>query len=162
MPVHLRIRAGIAMLVLAALACNVPDSALTSTPDADATALAATLSVIQTTVAAPTHTPTRTPTPVPGLQKTTVIVASLCWLGPGPAYEVSSAIGVGQEVDLIGRDINGDWWIIRGPIYHDPCWVLKNTLRIDPSFNLAALPIVSPPPTPTPTPTNTPTPTPTP
>ncbi len=162
MPAHKRIQAGIAMLVLAALACNVPDSELTPTPDADATALAATLSVIQTTVAAPTDTPTSTPTSLPESQKTTVIVASLCWLGPGPAYEVSSAIGVGQVVDLLGRDINGKWWIIRGPIYHDPCWVMKETLRIDPSINVAGLPIISPPPTPTPTPTDTPTPTPTP
>jgi hypothetical protein len=162
MHLHMKIRAGIAALVLAALACNVPDSALTPTPDAHATALAATLSVIQTTVAAPSATPTYTPTPLPESQKTTVIVASLCWLGPGPAYEVSSAIGVGQVVDLLGRDASGNWWIIRGPIYHDPCWVMKNTLRIDPSINVAALPIISPPPTPTPTPTNTPTPTPTP
>jgi hypothetical protein len=98
--------------------------------------------------------------PLPEIQRPTVITATLCWLGPGPAYEVSSAVGVGIKVDLIGRDLSGDWWIIRGPIYHDACWVMHDTLRIDPSFNTSGLQIYSAPPTPTPTPTNTPTPTP--
>lgn len=155
-----RLTAAILMLALAALACNIPEN--TPTPNAQATALAATLAALQTTEAAPTLTPSATPTfiPLPEVQRPTVIVATLCWLGPGPAYEVSSSVGVGQKVDLIGRDVDGNWWIIRGPIYHDPCWVMRNTLRVDPSFNVAGLPYFSPPPTPTPTPTNTPTPTP--
>jgi hypothetical protein len=161
---HTRLAAAVSVLLLAALACNLPQG--TGTPALDATALAGTLSVIQTTMAAATATPvpSRTPTPtfLPAAQRPTVVIATLCWLGPGPVYEVSSAVKVGQIVDLLGRDLNGDWWIIRGPIYHDPCWVMRDTLRIDPSFNTASLPIFSAPPTPTPTPTDTPTPTPTP
>jgi hypothetical protein len=124
-------------------------------------------------MAAPTSTPTPTEersagtrTPLPtfpsSTQRPTVVTATLCWLGPGAAYEVSSSVSVGLQVDLLGRDLTGDWWIIRGPIYHDPCWVMRDTLRIDPTFNTAGLPVYAVPPTPTPTPTETPTPTPTP
>jgi hypothetical protein len=156
--------AAAAALLLAALACNLPEG--TGTPELDATALAGTLSVVQTTMAAPTFTPTPSRTPIPtfpsSTQRPTVVIATLCWLGPGPAYEVSSSVSAGLQVDLLGRDFAGEWWIIRGPIYHDPCWVMRNTLQIDPSFNTSSLPIYTAPPTPTPTPTDTPTLTPTP
>ena len=91
-----------------------------------------------------------------------MIEATLCWRGPGPAYEVVSALKISTRVEIIGKGSISGWWIVRNPIYHDPCWVMASAIRIDPGFDLSSLPIIFPPPTPTLTPTPTPTSTPTP
>lgn len=95
-----------------------------------------------------------------GTQKPTVITSTLCWLGPGNAYEVSSSVSSGTQVDLIGKGSIAGWWIITNPIYHDPCWLMADTLQIDPSFDTSTLKIYYPPATATPTPLPTFTPTP--
>lgn len=155
-----------------AQACNLPVAG-SPTPDAQATAVAATLSALQTAaVPAPalegtatplppateTSPPTFTPTP----QNPLVLKATLCWVGPGAAYEVVSALKQNERVELLGQGSIAGWWIVKNPIYNDPCWVQAADLQLDPGMNVSGLKVYYPPPTPTYTPSNTPTFTPTP
>lgn len=172
-------RFGIAVLLILALtACNLPSSAATPAPDTAATSVAATLSSIMTfnasaptstsavtdTPTLPPPTETGTPTPIPTPQNPLVVKDALCWLGPGPVYEVVSSVKKDARVEILGRGSSGSWWIIRNPIYKDPCWLLGDVLQFDTGFNISGLKVFDPPPTPTltPRPTNTPTPTPVP
>ena len=159
-----------AMIGLAVLGCNLPSTL--ETPDASVTIVASTLSALETGVAltqtalgvVDTSTPITVPTLPAGLTPTppgpVVIKDTLCWVGPGNQFEVVSAIRAGALVELLGRGTIPGWFIVRNPIYHDPCWIQAATLQIDPGLDLSGLPYFSPPPTPTPTPTNTPTKTP--
>ncbi len=189
---HHLCRAGF-LLILALGACApFPASIqINSGVNADATLLASTISVMQLTLSAlqtpPTSPPTAivtiteipiptTPAPFlilspsptfnPNVSNSTVIQDTLCWLGPGPGYEVSSAILSGTRVTLLGWGSIGGWWVIRNPTYHDPCWMHQEDLQIDYGVNPYSLKVFYPPPTLTPTrtatPTSTRTPTPTP
>ncbi len=163
---------GIAVGVLLLLtACNLPTSQATSVPFAAETYVAATLSAIGTATASVptlepatvtmTALPTDTALPLATPQNPLVIKDSLCWQGPGPVYEVTSAVKTGTRVELLGRGSVGSWWIIRNPIYHDPCWVQADVLQIEAGYDLSGLKVFNPPPTPTFTPTPAPTKTPT-
>ncbi len=164
-------RLAIALVVpLLFSACNLPGA---PKPNSDflATSVAATLSVMQTNAVipptAPPPTDTATPTlPATGLptmiaptpQNPLVVADALCWVGPGNVYEVVSAIKKGTRVELLGRGSLAGWWVVRNPIYHDPCWIQDSYLQFDPGYNLSGLQIFYPPPTPTFTPSATPTP----
>jgi uncharacterized protein YgiM (DUF1202 family) len=133
------------------------------------TAVAGTLSALGTaavmtpTVGVETPTPviivneTATPAAAVTPQNPLVVKDSLCWIGPGTQYEVVSAVRNGQRVELLGRGSVGSWWIIRNPIYKDPCWVMADVLQFDTGYNLSGIAIFTPPATPTLTPTITPT-----
>lgn len=150
--------------VVIAGACNLPPA--TPRPaDLQATAVALTLASLGTQVVLPTQTPptllppsstqsfapteTSTPVPIGTTENPTVVMDALCWEGPGPAYEVVSAVRKGTQVVLLGRGSTGAWWVIDNPIYHDPCWVEADVLRFPTGFNLSGLKIFTPPPTPT-------------
>lgn len=158
-------------LALMLAACNIPTSEATSAPNVAATYVAATLSAIETanaslpTLEAATVTPTALPTdtalPLATPQNPLVVKDALCWQGPGAVYEVTSSVKAGTRVELLGRGSVGTWWIIRNPIYHDPCWVQTDVLQIEAGYNLSGLKVFNPPPTPTFTPTPAPTKTPT-
>jgi len=162
----------ITMFTLILGACNMPSGRVDAV-DSSRTAAAETVSAVQTgnvntqalppvtvevTTPAPTQTgfPTATATP----QNPLVINAALCWVGPGSVYEVVSALKQNERVELLGRGSIPGWWIVRNPIYNDPCWVQERYLQIDPGYDTASLKVFNPPPTPTPTftpvPTNTP------
>ena len=160
------------MLMLAVMACNLPSP--TPTLNFSATMLAATLSALQSSVsasqtslpAADSSTPIPSNTIPPQITPTQgnphVIHDALCWVGPGNVFEVVSSVKTGTQVELLGRGSLSGWYIIRNPIYHDPCWIEAANLQIDPDYNLSGLPIINPPPSPTPKPTRTPIPTDTP
>lgn len=162
------------LLALAFLgqACNLP-AAGSPTPNVQATVVAATLAALQTaavpapgleSTAAPlppateTSLPTFTPTP----QNPLVLKATLCWVGPGAVYEVVSALKQNERVELLGQGSIAGWWIVKNPIYNDPCWVQAADLQLDPGMDVSGLKVYYPPPTPTYTPSSTPTFTPTP
>jgi len=115
-----------------------------------------------TSQAAITATDTLTPaspptnTSIPGVTATAkspvVINDTLCWLGPGPGYVVSSSILTGTNVVLLGQGSIPGWWIVSDPIYHDPCWIYQQDLQIDPNYDLSNLQTFYPPYTPTPLP----------
>lgn len=156
-------------LVLILAACNIPTSQATPAPDAGVTFVVATLSAIETANASvptlepatvtPTALPAETALPPATPQNPLVVKDALCWQGPGAAYEVTSSVKTGARVELLGRGSTGAWWIIRNPIYHDPCWVEADVLQIEAGYDLSGLQVFYPPPTPTLTPTQTSTPT---
>ena len=182
-----RMLAGGMVLMLASLACGVNVSTSnTPMPDLLGTVVAQTLAAMTasasssgleagTAILSSTWFPSVSPIPSAtgiftplvvatttssGPQNSLVTGSTLCWLGPGNVYEVSSAIQKGTRVELLGRgDISG-WWVVRNPKYHDPCWLQYQYLQIDPGVNVSALPIFYTPSTPTPTPTPVPTATP--
>jgi hypothetical protein len=152
------------MLVLAALACNLPQANGTSSaPTETATPLG-----LVTETATPTVEPTDTSepqmtgtaSPAPAAQDPLVARAALCWWGPGPVYEVISSLKEGIRVKLVGRGSIPGWLLVDNPTYHVPCWVQQSYLQIEAGADLNGLPVFIPPPTPTPTftPTTTPTP----
>ena len=160
-------------LVLILGACNLPSSAPpanndnvspvlldTSTPTAAVT-VADTLTFTSVPVAVSTDTATPVPTP----QDPLVVRATLCWQGPGPVYEVVSALKKDERVKLLGRGSIAGWYVVENPTYHDPCWVAERDLQVDAGTDFTNLKIFTPPPTATPTkppPTSTPTPVPSP
>lgn len=156
-------------LALSVSSCNFP----TSEGNAEATALMSTVIAMQTEAAVPqfTSTPigtaapmaTETSVPLPPTPRSPSITRdTLCWVGPGAVYEVVSALQGGSTVELLGRGSIAGWWIVRNPIYKDPCWVRASDIQIDPAYDVSALQIYYPPPTPTFTPSITPSPTSTP
>jgi len=106
----------------------VPTSAQTPAP-----------TLIPTQASTQIITPLSTATP----QDPLVLVDTVCWVGPGPAYEVVGALRMGTRVELLGRA--DGWWIIDHPIYHTECWVMAGDLQIEPGIELPDLPIISPP-----------------
>jgi len=107
---------------------RVPTSAQTPAP-----------TLIPTQASTQIITPLSTATP----QDPLVLVDTVCWVGPGPAYEVVGALRMGTRVELLGRA--DGWWIIDHPIYHTECWVMAGDLQIEPGIELPDLPIISPP-----------------
>jgi len=174
--IHASARAGILItgLLLILLACNLPSAATPTTVNLQETFVSGTLSALGTQAAASAPvaessatsaipaSETRTPLPAATPQNPLVAKAALCWQGPGPVYEVVSAVKQGERVVLLGRGSTNGWWVIDNPIYHDPCWVMADVLQFDTGYNLSGLKVFNPPPTPTPTRTNTPVPTKTP
>jgi hypothetical protein len=155
------------LLIAAVLACNIKPATGANPSPTRAPTNTATDTFTPTDIATDTFTPiapalntstdTTTPSPLP-IQTSSlpgnalVANSALCWLGPGKAYDVSSSIGGGTRVDLLGRSPIDGWWIIRNPRYHDPCWIEAIYLQIDTGVNVLALPIYQIPPTSTPTP----------
>ncbi|MFL7871953.1 MAG: hypothetical protein AB8I58_24200 [Anaerolineales bacterium] len=157
------------VLCLLATACNLPSTTNTPTPETQPEVPVQSPSETPTPdlVLAPfTDTPLPTETPLPSATPTPgnplVLRATLCWVGPGAQYDVVSALKEGERVELIGKGSIPDWWIVRNPIYKDPCWVQAQDLQIEPGYNISGLETYYPPPTPTFTPSLTPTATPTP
>jgi hypothetical protein len=101
-----------------------------------------------------TPAPTNTLLPLPSGAPESPLVTSdtLCWRGPGPQYEVISSVKQGTAVSLLGRGVIAGWFVIRNPIYGDPCWIQANVLQIPSSVDVSALPVYNPPWTPTVTP----------
>lgn len=181
-----RIRFAGILLLLAALACDIPVASTTPDPDSINTAVAQTMnaSFIQT-ISAITHTPTialsptntstptvtYTPTSTPTATATvtalftatppvpliSVSVATNCRTGPGKIYGYEGALLVGETAEVLARDPTGNYWYIRNPdSAGDLCWLWGNYATI--VGNVTHLPIYTPPPTPTPTFTPTPSP----
>ena len=155
------------VLILTVLACNIPQAVATSsaptettTPTVDGIVLeTATFTLEATSTSAPIMI--ETASPVSAGQDPLVTRASLCWWGPGSAYDVISSLKEGVRVKLVGRGSIPGWLLVDNPTYHVPCWVQQSYLQIEPGTNLDALPVFIPPPTSTPTITLTPTITPT-
>ena len=165
-----RIIPAILVLIMAILACNMPQTGGTSSVPTETVTLTVggiaaateTLTPLPTFTSAPQMT--ETASPAPAAQDPTVSRAALCWWGPGPVYEVISSLKEGISVKLVGRGSVPGWLLVDNPTYHVPCWVQETYLQIDPLTDFAVLPIFTPPPTPTPSrvPTKTLTPSPTP
>lgn len=166
----------VAVLTIAALACNVPISAApTVDPGANLTAAAQTIAaVVNQTLAPPTQggqqpppaetaTPSATASPTITLSPTiaftntnaaitlSVTVDTNCRVGPGKVYDYIGGLYIGQTAEVYGRNSANNYWYIRLP--ENPnlfCWVTGQYATV--TGNFAALPVFTPPPTPTPKP----------
>ncbi len=127
--------------------------------EAQALTSQAAITATDTLASASSPTNTNTSSAIATVKSPLVISDSLCWLGPGPGYVVSSSILTGTSVVLLGQGSIPGWWIVSDPIYHDPCWIYQQDLQIDPNYDLSNLQTFYPPSTPTPTITLTPIPT---
>lgn len=151
----------IILAAFALLGCNLPIA--TATPNSTENVLAGTLAALQTRavmtataqdIAGSTETPlppTLAKGQTSGSQNPVTVTDTLCWAGPGSQFEVVSAILKGTSVQLLGKATIPGWFIVRNPIYFDPCWIQASALQIDPTLDLSGLPLFNPPSTPTPT-----------
>lgn len=160
------------VLILAALACNMPATAPTPTPDAEDAANATLTSVALTQEAGqiptplqPEDTPTITLTPTitqtgtPTVPMVSVSVNTNCRTGPGVVYDYLTALLVGEKAQVVGKytSLSPTYWIIKkGSI---TCWLYGQYATVE--GDTSNLPEMAPPPSPTPVPTDTPTATPT-
>jgi len=168
------------ILVLLALACNLPASQQVAPPatspggNADIigtqTALALTQAALESNpnpnpntpqesspeaTGTATSTPTITPTGTPTTPMVSVSVGTNCRTGPGIAYEYLTALLVGEKAEVVGKytSVSPPYWIIKkGSI---TCWLWGEYATVE--GNVAGLSEMIPPPSPTPTYTATPT-----
>jgi hypothetical protein len=82
---------------------------------------------------------------------TVIINDTLCWQGPGPRYETTSAIFKGTLVQVLGRSLTPGWYIVLNPVYHNACWVQASDVQLDPTIDVNALRVYSMPNASTPT-----------
>ncbi len=166
-----RILAGCVAVLLVSLACGINVDLGQSSPTkipvgtlvaqtitaqaqsaADTATSAAAETVSSSTPVTGTQTPasiaTATITSTP--QPTTVMHDTLCYAGPGDAYEVVSTIKQGTQVTLLGVGALTGWLVLQNPVYGDPCWALSKDVTVDPSVDISTLTIYPVPPTPTP------------
>ncbi len=95
-----------------------------------------------------------TVTPTPSNSTPTVVEDTLCWKGPGSHFDVVSALTVGTEVEILGRGVEGDWWVIDNPRYPGVrCWAPGEAIEVEPNYEYPSTLFEIPPlPTPSPTP----------
>ncbi len=78
---------------------------------------------------------TVTPSPTEQPSQPTVNRDTLCWKGPGPDYDTISSLLVGTVVEILGRGVEGDWWVIDNPRYPGAaCWTPGKDIKVDPDF----------------------------
>jgi hypothetical protein len=98
-----------------------------------------------------TSTPTLVSTSTPSIPLISVTVPTNCRVGPGKVYDRVGALLVGQVAEVVGRDLNGNYWYIRNPSSSNGyCWLWGEYATV--TGNFAVLPVFTPPPTPTPMP----------
>jgi len=151
------------ILVVTALACNLPSAqtALTPTPigvdvNATFTSIAFTQgsgSIPTPLLPADTPTITLTPTiPQTGTPTTPVVSVSIdtnCRTGPGVVYDYLTGLLVGEKAEVVGKytSVSPTYWIIKkGSI---TCWLWGRYATVE--GNTSTLPEMIPPPSPTPT-----------
>jgi hypothetical protein len=97
-----------------------------------------------------TQTPAFTETPIPEPTRgkpprrpwTTQFTG--CWTGPGSSHTLISNINPREYVEIIGMGSVEGWLVIRNPYFHNPCWVLKEHVNVDPNLDLSIFPVMTP------------------
>lgn len=97
----------------------------------------------------PATQPVEPPTPQPpAALMLTANVETRCRQGPSQAFNTISFIRVGQQAEIIGRNPENTWWLIRDPQgKFGNCWVWGETTQ--PLGDASGVPVVQPPPLPT-------------
>ena len=104
----------------------------------------------------PTLTPTEDPTPTPTIPATAtpsvpmveVSVATNCRTGPAKIYDWVSVLDVGKPAEVVARNANSTYWVIKNPGGAGTCWLWSNYATV--TGPTAGLPVWEAPPTPTP------------
>jgi hypothetical protein len=103
----------------------------------------------ETQVSTATLTATITLTPTLSTPMVSVSVDTNCRIGPGEIYDYIGALLVGEQAEVVGQSMDGQYWIIKNPDASGECWLWGNYATV--AGPVAALPKYTPPPTPTPT-----------
>jgi len=161
--------AGVSVLLLATLACNLQagaQSAVSTPPEPGNVQL----SVMQTLTAIAISNPPQQPIPAftasaslapsPGPSPTstlTLVTVSLdtnCRSGPGKVYDHLGALLAGEQTEVVGWDGVGEYWYVRNPDQPGGfCWLWGQYATVTGDWQ--SLPQVTPPHTPAPTLTQT-------
>ena len=80
-----------------------------------------------------------------------VLEATLCWVGPGPAYDTVSSLQTGTQVEILGTGEGGGYIVVNHPTYNLPCWVKEDDIDPD-GFDLSTAKVHARPLLPTSTP----------
>lgn len=157
----------LSMAALSLCACGQASVDVTATESADSTgtasALQATLSGVETQIAAshPTQTipPTATQTPAPSVTPAPTVTTSPahisvsentnCRSGPASTFEFLGVLSVGEQTEIVARSEIPDYWYVVNP--DDPtsfCWLWGEYAVVDGEVD--NLPVLTPQPTPTP------------
>jgi len=134
------------VLLLAALACNLPSNVpATQTPANTETPSAPTNTPIPTLTLIPSETPLPTLTPTPTVPIAWPLDKGVnCRLGPSTNWISISALLVGQTATIQGKNEDATWWYVT--TVNDPgkpCWV-SGSVTVT-AGNLANLPVINPP-----------------
>lgn len=73
--------------------------------------------------ATPTPTALPTPTAVPQIPSITFTKNAFCRKGPGTAYFDLTAFEAGKTTDIVGKNEQGNWWLVQVPGGQQRCWV---------------------------------------
>lgn len=92
-------------------------------------------------------TPTREP--VASATPRLVLAAPLnqpvnCRYGPSTAYAVVGGLELGQQAEIVGKNVDVTWWVVKNP--NDPstqCWLAADLIAV--TGNAEALPVVAAP-----------------
>jgi uncharacterized protein YgiM (DUF1202 family) len=134
------------VLLMAALACNMPSAAgpLQSDPGTGNSGPGSSNPVVTET---PSLTPTVTLTPTSSAPQVTVTSATNCRTGPSTAYDLIYTMQPGQVATLVGKYTPLNYWIINMPA-GGTCWLWGQYAVV--TGSAASLPDFAPPATPTP------------
>jgi SH3-like domain-containing protein len=110
------------------LACNLPTAASQLSPSETPLSPTETQPAVpptETSLPVPTDTPTITPTPTPSVPMVTTKDKSVnCRFGPGQEYvPIGSGLAVGASTQILGKSIDGGWWLVQNPSGGNNCWV---------------------------------------
>jgi hypothetical protein len=97
----------------------------------------------------PPPTPTPTPTPAPTKVTLDVSVDTNCRSGPGKKYKIITILRIGTTAEVVGRNLDQTYWVIKNPSGSGNCWVWG--YYADVTGSITNVPILDNPPTPTPT-----------
>jgi hypothetical protein len=140
------------IIVFVLTACHLPNQTeatplphpITATPTIASST--PTLIPIETLLAQATPTFIPTDTPTPRLALASVINQPVnCRYGPSIAYAVVGGLEIGDQAEIVGKNIDVTWWYVKNP--SDPstfCWLAADL--IDATGSTDALPVVPVPP----------------
>lgn len=109
---------------------------------------AATTTATQTLQPSDTATATITLTPTQEKPMVSVSVDTNCRTGPGKIYDWIGALLVGERAEVVGRSVDGQYWVIKNPDQAGTCWLWGNYATV--TGQISGLAQYTPPPTPTP------------
>lgn len=104
-------------------------------------------------VESPSATPIpSTPTVTPTSGPPTILIGSKtdCFGGPGADYRLIASFEAGDEVEVVGKDDYGEYWIVVDPQSGKGCWIRREGTTAQGVTDY--LPNLLPPPTPLPDP----------
>ena len=95
-----------------------------------------------------TATATTTMNPTPEKVMVSVSMDTNCRSGPGTIYDYLGALLEGEEAEVLGKSVDGEYWIIKNPDRTGECWLWGYYASV--VGQTSDLPSYTPPPTPTP------------